>query len=470
MTFSLRLLPVFVLAVLAACPLAAFDTPCKVGHGVSVSIPGFQDSIYTNRTEGWTKNRCREIGMKEPLGFETVVSNLTDRPICGKISVSLADANTACGSRPTFVTVDRAPFPFSFFVRDVTGTSPVYVPEARCAALPGGDPRSFAAVTAELEGRGLVSDAKRMELEPEESYEHACRFNRDQSCPVWLGLGRDLRIFRVSEQENEGMWGLVVPVYHSKYRYVERRDGTKRVREIRFEVGPGANCRPRLEKRLEAGALPILHATQYEGSVEYRLTLFASLENSPVAEARVRGSEPLAALSQMDFSMLTEQEKAELTRRIETTDREEEIVLFVRVEAVNTGKVPAYAWFKAPHSNGGCDFKDGLCRENGRVFAAVLLAGRPAKDAEYAVLIPPEGSVEWECRIFHTPVAPERGLTVATNMPLPVCSGTIMPPQVVPVTDAPKPAVVSVADESAKAEGKIPVVRAGILLSGRNDF
>ena len=48
MTFSRRLLPVFVLVALAACPLAAFDTPCKTGHGVSVSIPGFQDSIYTN--------------------------------------------------------------------------------------------------------------------------------------------------------------------------------------------------------------------------------------------------------------------------------------------------------------------------------------------------------------------------------------------------------------------------------------
>ena len=343
--------------------------------------------------------------------YGTLVSDPAIPAGAEEFSVEVADANTAYGSRPTVVTVDRGAFPFSFFLRDVTGTSPVYVPEARCAALHADDPRGFTEVTAELESQKLVSDAKRMEREPEESYEHACRFNRNQSCPVWLGLGRDLRIFRVSEQEAEGMWGLVVPAYHSKYRYVERRDGTKRVREIRFEVGPGANCRPRLEKRLENGALPILHGTQYEGAVEYRLTLFASLENSPVTEARVRGSMPLAALSQMAFAMLTEREKAELPSRIaaETTGREEELLLFVHVEAVNTGKVPAYAWFKAPHSNGGSDFKDGLCRENGKVFAAVLLTGKPAKDAEYAVLIPPGGTVEWECRILHTPVDPERG-------------------------------------------------------------
>ena len=348
---------------------------------------------------------------KLEVKYGTLVSSPAIPAGAEEFSVELADANTAYGSRPTVVTVDRGPFPFSFFVRDALGGFPVYVPEARCAALPATDPRSFADVTAELESRKLVSDAGRMEREPEESYEHACRFNRDQSCPVWLGLGRDLRIFRVSEQSAEGMWGLVVPAYHSKYQYVERRDGTKRVREIRFEVGPGANCRPRLEKRLEDGALPILHATQYEGPVEYRLTLFTSLENSPVTEARVRGSEPLAALSQMDFAMLTESEKAELPSRIaaETTGREEELVLYVHVEAVNTGKAPAYAWFKAPHSNGGSDFKDGLCRENGKVFAAVLLAGKPAKDAEYAVLIPPGEAVEWECRILHTPVAPERG-------------------------------------------------------------
>ena len=363
-----------------------------------------------------------DIGLKlvfapgAPAGrFEVKYGRLVSSPEipagAEEFCVELADANTACGSRPTAVTVDRGPFPFSFFVRDVTDKFPVYVPEARCAALPAGDPRNFAEVTAELASRNLVSDAGRMEREPEESYEHACRFNRDQSCPVWLGLGRDLRIFRVSEQEAEGMWGLVVPAYHSMYRYVERRDGTKRVREIRFEVGPGANCRPRLEKHLEEGALPILHAVQYEGAVEYRLTLFASLENAPVTEERVRGSEPLAALSQMSFAMLTEREKEDLSRRIasETTGREEEVVLFVHVDAVNTGPAPAYAWFKAPHSNGGSDFANGLCREGEKVFAAVLLAGRPAKDAEYAVLIPPGETVEWESRIFHTPVAPERG-------------------------------------------------------------
>ena len=328
-------------------------------------------------------------------------------------TLEIADVNTSPGAFPTLVTVDKAPFPFTFAVRDVTEACPVFVPEAECFALPGDDPRDYEAALAELNAKRLVSDAARMELEPEESYENACRFDRDQSCPVWLGLGRDLRIFRVSEQTDEQIWGLVVPAYHSKTQKITRSDGTTRPREIRFEIGPGASCRPRLERRLEDGALPIIHAVQYEQEVEYRLTLFASLENGPVTDERVRGSEPLAALSQMDYAMLTEAEKKELEGRIaaETADREEELVLFVKVEAVNTGKVPAYAWFKSPHSNAPSakrSFKDGLSLEDGKAYAATLLNGERAKNAEYAVLIQPGETTVWECRITHAPIAPER--------------------------------------------------------------
>ena len=45
---------------------------------------------------------------------------------------------------------------------------------------------------------------------------------------------------------------------------------------------------------------------------------------------------------------------------------------------------------------------------------------------------------------------PERDPPVVTDVPLPVCSVTNMPPQVVSVADVPKPPVVSAADESAK--------------------
>ena len=172
-------------------------------------------------------------------------------------TLEIAEANTAPGPRPTLVTVDRPPFPFTFALRDVTEECPVYVPEAECFALPGDDPRSYEDALADLGAKRLVSDAARMENEPEESYLSACRFDRVQKCPVWLGLGRDLRIFRVSEQFDEQIWGLVVPAYHSKTQKITRADGTTRPREIRFELGPGANCRPRLERRLEDGALPI---------------------------------------------------------------------------------------------------------------------------------------------------------------------------------------------------------------------
>ena len=72
-------------------PASAFDPPCKTASGISVSIPGFQDSVYTNRTDGWTRNQCREIAMRESLGFSVAVSNLTGRTVSGTLSVCLND-------------------------------------------------------------------------------------------------------------------------------------------------------------------------------------------------------------------------------------------------------------------------------------------------------------------------------------------------------------------------------------------
>ena len=103
--------------------------------------------------------------------------------------LELADINTAPGAFPTLVTVDKAPFPFTFMLRDVTAECPVFVPEAACFALPGADPRSYETALADLEAKNLVSDAQRMELEPEESYENACRHDRDQSSPCGWASG-----------------------------------------------------------------------------------------------------------------------------------------------------------------------------------------------------------------------------------------------------------------------------------------
>jgi len=340
-----------------------------------------------------------------------------------ELFVEVSGEKTAAGADPSILTVDRPPFPFSFLLRDISSRYPIYVPEAQCIILPADDPRDYESALRDIHAGGRRSDFQRMEAEPEESYEHACRENRDQVCPVWLGLGRDLRIFQVSAKEDTGMWGLVVPVFHSKYQLVKDRDRVCSImaehpelpntlkREIGFDIGPGSQCRPRLTRRLDNGVLPILHAVQYEGEVEYRLTIFASLEKSPVTEARVRGSDPVAALSQMNYAMLSERDKAQLRDLLpgETSGREEELVLFVRVEAVNVGSAPQYAWFRAPHTADSGKFRDGMCFEDGKVFADVMLDGIPASDAEYAVLVTPEKPVVWECRIFHSPVSPERG-------------------------------------------------------------
>ena len=85
-----------VLAVVAA-RCFAFEPPVRSDGEWSVAIPGFPESVYTNRTHGWTKVVNREVDARKPLGFQVVVSNLADRTKAGLLKVYLNDDWTVEG-------------------------------------------------------------------------------------------------------------------------------------------------------------------------------------------------------------------------------------------------------------------------------------------------------------------------------------------------------------------------------------
>lgn len=80
-------------AVALVCGVAAaFDVPCQVRDGVSVSIPGFDTCVGTNTVHGWIFCQCREVCAKDaPLAFSVVLSNRTDQACRGNLNVYLND-------------------------------------------------------------------------------------------------------------------------------------------------------------------------------------------------------------------------------------------------------------------------------------------------------------------------------------------------------------------------------------------
>ena len=336
-----------------------------------------------------------------------------DKP---ELALELTSAKVERGACQTIVSVLERQNPFSFFLRDVSSDYPIYIPEYGVAVTTADDPRGYAAIAKDVKKLKLKSEFDRYASEPEESYDKAAAKNLKQTCPIWLGLGRDMRIFRVGHHELNGDWGHITPAYHSTSQIIPECGDKPHV--VNFHIGPGASCRQDIKRWIEDGCLPILRSTQTEDDVAYHVTAFATLERSRLRRGNVRGSDWLASFANTGGNMLTspwkpkeidkksEDEKKRFDDLIEreTHGREEELVCVFRTTAVNNGKVPRYAWFKAP----GCPV-DGFCAfDSGRVFCVARVDGKPMPDEEMAILLRPGESVAVDFFIPHQPISKER--------------------------------------------------------------
>lgn len=345
------------------------------------------------------------------------------------VEVSVEDAKIEKGAHATVMQVEAGPHSFSFFVRDVTAEFPLYSPLQGVAVTLADDGRDYAAVAADISSRGLISDFEAMNKENEESFANACEHTRKQPfCPVWLGMARDPRFFRVSPQQailSEGndcqYWGVVTPYDHSIAFYYN--GWVHKAFEIMYEIGPGCHVSPRIESHLMDGCLPIVESVQHEGAIDYQVTQFATLENHLPSRENVKGVEaevcyPMSGLAHLDHEEW--QTRMNLWRA--GSDDREEVLLVIQVKAVNVSSAPAYAWFKAPHlycwrygspvMKGDYDiFEDGLssakCTDY-RPFAVSRLNGRPLDNCEEAVLIQPGETVVFDMIMPHQPMQKER--------------------------------------------------------------
>lgn len=322
----------------------------------------------------------------------------------------------APGANSTRATVKAGKTAISFFLRDVNPETPIYLPEHGVCVTSADDLRSYREIAESVRSKGLVSDQQRIESEPEETYENACKANRSEMCPTWLGMGRDMRIFRFGYKPEFGYWGYIEPCYHTM------RPGDKEPQAISFCIGKGAACRVDITRRLEEGVLPILNSIQKEEDISYHLTAFASLEKQPLSAGRVRGTEWRAAYANTGGNMLTEGDRKAIGGLLERekTGREEETICCVRVRAENSGAVPRYAWFKALHGTWkaapaakGYSGKAGFSEAEGRVFGINRLNGKPMPQPEMAILLQPGASVTVEFLVPHRPLPHDRAKNLA---------------------------------------------------------
>ena len=343
------------------------------------------------------------------LGGLTVVSGqgLTDVDrfaIAGPspgLRVTVTNTNVAEGAFATVVTVWSGSRSFSFFLRDVVNSAcPIFIPELDAAVVPDGDDRGFAEIAQAVTERGLQSDFDRYEAEPEMSYTAAAARNRNAPCPTWLGVPRDARYFHLTPQA--GLWGTIERAIHSVH-----------LTSLSFEIGRGEACRVDITRWLEDGRLPVLHSIQREETMVYHLTFFATLEHDPELKEPVAGTDYATGYAHMGGMMLPAEERDAIRAGY---DPETGLLLCCRIEASNPRPVPGYAWFKAPHLAGRANgyrsvCSEGLVRDSADtvpVTATARLNGRPAPQAELAVLVQPGQRAVVEYMVPHRAVSTER--------------------------------------------------------------
>ncbi|NLF39471.1 hypothetical protein GX586_08500 [bacterium] len=344
------------------------------------------------------------------------------RPGPARIEVSVTDARLGHGAHATMVRVEAGARSFAFLLRDVRRGTPIFVPAHGVVVTEAGDRRSFVQIVRSIRAKKRLSSLAAIEAAPEETFDDACRNTRDERCPTWLGLSRDMRIFEVGVQPQFGYWGYVQPRYHSVRPGVPETGG--KPYSLAFEIGPGISCRSRVTRRLEDGCLPILHSMQVEEGITYHVTAFATLETKPLSLKKLRGSDWKACYPNTGGNMLSKDEIREIAPLIEAEmrGREEETVCWIRIEAANTAAAPHYAWFKAMHVQGEAraaarhDGAGGFTVfDSGRVAAVHLLNGAAAPQAEMAVLVQPGETVVYDILVPHQPLPRDRAVKLAAQ-------------------------------------------------------
>ncbi|HMK39347.1 MAG TPA: hypothetical protein VK569_08405, partial [Bacteroidota bacterium] len=287
------------------------------------------------------------------------------------------------------------------------------------------DIRTYGQIETAIQNRNLKTRLQHIESEPEESFDSAAARTRNQPCPTWLGLSRDMRIFELSDNRaypNSEMNAIKPMNASAQVRLPEFNDNTI---EFVYMVGRGQGVAISASRRLEDGVLPILNSTLTDDDIVYRSTAFVSLEKSPLTARTLVGTDYLVADECSVGHMLTKHQEELVKPGLEAErNKTETTVLYVRSEAVNTAQVPRYAWFKTARPVVGRWMKIdyALNREtgfssfsSGNVFAISRLNGQPLHDEEIAVLVQPGEKAVFEFVVPHAPISQERARALATQ-------------------------------------------------------
>ena len=184
--------------------------------------------------------------------------------------------------------------PFSFFLRDVSSSCPIYLPKCGVVVTKAEDSRSYDEITTAIAAKNGKSKRQWLSEDAEYDFERAASETLDLKGMVWLGISKDMRLFQVAfhgkaSGNNERVFDIIEPHFASVgHREVDLPEIAGLPYSLRMLTGRGIGCRNQVRKRLEDGCLPILNAVDIDGDMIYRTTMFTTLEKSPLDAEHLR--------------------------------------------------------------------------------------------------------------------------------------------------------------------------------------
>lgn len=345
------------------------------------------------------------------------------KPSCLRLRFDVQDPVTAPGPNSTIISVVNGAESFSFFLRDVNATSPIWIPEYQVVVLPDGVSMSYDEVVESVKSRHLVSKMDRIEQEEEASFEAAEKVTRNMSVPIWLGISRDIRLFQITEELPDALSSnqqdkTVIPMLSISQVVEESISPYPLSYNYSFSRGIGAYNN--ITRSLEDNVFPIYISVTEDDDVTYRSKSFVTLEKSILTEENNKGTHYLISDNYSCGRTWTPAQREQLNDVFANTPpAEEETVLVIHTEITNNGDVPRYAWMKIPYATvpggdytydpvtGFSSFKDG------RVFCVSLMGGKSVPNDETAVLLGPGESINVDYFLPHRPITAARAEALA---------------------------------------------------------
>ena len=406
-----RLIILLFLFLVPSCllPIKAVEIEWKaVSGGVKIKADnGSVSSVQILKGKGRVRGCTVKIG----------------KPSCVRLRCDVQDPVTSTGPNSTIISVGNGPDSFSFFLRDVNATSPIWIPEYQVVVLPDGVSMSYDEVVELITSRHLVSKMEQIEQAEEASFEAAEKVTRNMSVPIWLGISRDIRLFQITEELPDALSTYqadktVVPMQSSS-QIVDKSLSEYPI-SYNYSFGRGVGAYDNITRSLEDGVLPIYLSVTEDDDVVYQSKSFVTLEKSILTEENVRGTNYMISDYYSQGRAFTQSQQEQLDELLANTPPAlEETVLVIHTVITNKGDVPRYAWMKIPYAafrgpddtydpvTGFSSFKDG------RVYCVSLLGGQPVPNDETAVLLQPGESLDVDYFIPHSPVSAARAEALA---------------------------------------------------------